>query len=63
MGCEGKTPCPYDAYPLRIDRAKEWHLQRFNQSIVDSVLVEITPATTERARSLEYRTLVREAAR
>jgi len=56
-------PPAIHTHEMRIDRAKEWHLQRFNQAIVDSVLTEITPVTTERAQSLEYRTLVREAAR
>jgi hypothetical protein len=48
---------------LRIDRSKEWRMQRFDQATVDAVLREITPVTTRRAGSAEYKTLVRETAR
>lgn len=56
-------PPAIDTRTLRIQRTKDWALQRVPDAMVDSLLVQITPLIMERAASAQYKALVRETAR
>jgi hypothetical protein len=60
---EPSLPPAIDTRELRIARTKDWALQRFPASMVDTVLAQLTPLTTQRAASAQYKALVRETAR